>query len=131
MKEIIERMLKDLNDGKCIAICDVDAYNEDGDDEYVPIDEICNIDNKKLDLSSFTSGVFHWSEREQCYISQYHYSSEEVYLSKVLFSIDYNMNNYNLIFPEFDFKSDEDENNYETFRFKLENDIFEHVKEEK
>jgi hypothetical protein len=49
------------------------ALNSNGKEVYLPTDEIVEVNNGKLCISSYQGGVVEWSDEKNCYVHFYHY----------------------------------------------------------
>lgn len=70
--------LTDLSEFKGKEITSITALNSQGKDLWLPLDEIIDIDNGKLYLSSLNGGIVQWDVEDRCYVHIYHYSTKKL-----------------------------------------------------
>jgi len=121
-QELSNIILQDLREGQKVNIYDIEAYDKDGELlDYLPDDEICQVEEKKLFLSSYRGGILQWGKEEQCYTHYYYYTKKHLHIDKVIFSVGVEFSRYEKLAKEANLEE-------ETFRFKLEGGEFAEIK---
>ena len=121
-QELSNIILQDLREGQKVNIYDIEAYDKDGELlDYLPDDEICQVEEKKLFLSGYRGGILQWGKEEQCYTHYYYYTKKHLHIDKVIFSVGVEFSRYEKLAKEANLEE-------ETFRFKLEGGEFAEIK---